>query len=74
VPIEELALGRERRMCEALLTLHAIADEACASLGVALDDGDSGGAERFHPDELDVGVEQRPRFSVRACCADQLES
>ena len=29
------------RMCEALLTLHAIADEACAGLGAALD-GTSG--------------------------------
>jgi hypothetical protein len=42
VPIEELALGRQHRVCEALLTLHAIADEACAGLGVALD---SSGAE-----------------------------
>src|SRR5215469_5657244 len=33
----ELAEGRDWRMCEALLTLHAIADEACAGLGVALD-------------------------------------
>jgi hypothetical protein len=37
VPIEELALGRERPLCDALLTLHAVADEACAGLGVALD-------------------------------------
>jgi hypothetical protein len=36
-PLEELAMGRDSRMCEALLTLHAIADEACAGLGVALD-------------------------------------
>jgi hypothetical protein len=36
-PLEELATGRESRLCEALLTLHAIADEACAGLGVALD-------------------------------------
>ena len=33
-----------RRMCEALLTLHAIADEACAGLGVALDSSDGQGS------------------------------
>jgi hypothetical protein len=37
VPLAELAAGRQHRLCEALLTLHAIADEACAGLGVALD-------------------------------------
>ena len=36
----ELALGESPRLCEALLTLHAIADEACAGLGVALDAAD----------------------------------
>src|SRR5262249_16815005 len=42
-PLEALAEGRDWRLCEALLTLHAIADEACAGLGVALDtsDGDA---------------------------------
>src|SRR5262245_43837332 len=35
--LEDLAEGRDWRMCEALLTLHAIADEACAGLGAALD-------------------------------------
>jgi hypothetical protein len=34
--MEQIAQGREWRMCEALLTLHAIADEACAGLGIAL--------------------------------------
>lgn len=43
VPIEELALGREHRLCEALLTLHAVADEACAGLGVAVDSSDAEG-------------------------------
>jgi hypothetical protein len=42
VPIEEMALGQERRVCEALLTLHAVADEACAGLGVALDSSSTG--------------------------------
>jgi hypothetical protein len=37
MPLNELAEGRDWRMCEALLTLHAIADEACAGLGVSLD-------------------------------------
>jgi hypothetical protein len=43
VPIEELALGREHHVCEALLTLHAIADEACAGLGVAVDSANGDG-------------------------------
>jgi hypothetical protein len=41
VPLEQLALGGDQRACEALLTLHAIADEACAGLGVALDTFDA---------------------------------
>jgi hypothetical protein len=36
LPIEQLAKGEDWRACEALMTLHAIADEACAGLGVAL--------------------------------------
>src|SRR4029077_18013560 len=35
-PLEELSTGAEWDLCAALLTLHAIADEACAGLGVAL--------------------------------------
>src|SRR5262249_16867632 len=31
------------RLCEALLTVHAIADEACAGLGIALDSTDPRG-------------------------------
>ncbi len=42
VPLEQVELGRDHRLCEALLTLHAVADEASAGLGVALD---SSGAE-----------------------------
>src|SRR5262245_49932797 len=42
-PLEDLAEGRDWRMCEALLTLHAIADEACAGLGMALDKSDGKG-------------------------------
>ena len=37
VPLEQLASGSDWRLCEALLTLHAVADEACAGLAVALD-------------------------------------
>jgi hypothetical protein len=37
IPLSQLAEARDWRVCEALLTLHAIADEACAGLGVALD-------------------------------------
>jgi hypothetical protein len=43
VPLEHLAVERDHRVCEALLTLHAIADEACAGLGVALDTSDAEG-------------------------------
>src|SRR5262249_45120885 len=37
MPVEHLLEGRDWRMVEALLTLHAIADEACAGLGVPVD-------------------------------------
>jgi hypothetical protein len=36
-PLDDVAEGREWRLCEAILTLHAAADEACAGLGIALD-------------------------------------
>ena len=36
-PLNDLTEARDWRLCEALLTLHAIADEACGGLGVALD-------------------------------------
>ena len=34
-PLEELASGEAWRLCEALLTLHALADEACAGMGAS---------------------------------------
>ena len=37
LPLADLTHGRDWRVCQSLLTLHAIADEACAGLGVALD-------------------------------------
>jgi hypothetical protein len=43
MPLEDVAEGHDLRMCEALLTLHAIADEGCAGLGVALDRSDGKG-------------------------------
>lgn len=43
VPLEQVALRGDNRVCEALLTLHAIADEACAGLGVALDSSSAEG-------------------------------
>ncbi len=43
-PLERLTDAGDWRICEALLTLHAIADEACAGLGVALDAADGTGA------------------------------
>jgi hypothetical protein len=42
-PLERLVSGDDWRMCEALITLHAIADEACAGLGLALDRADAQG-------------------------------
>jgi hypothetical protein len=42
-PLSDLAEARDWRLCEALLTLHAVADEACAGLGVALDAGNAHG-------------------------------
>jgi hypothetical protein len=34
-PLNDLTQARDWRLCQALLTLHAIADEACAGLGIA---------------------------------------
>ena len=34
--LDELATGRAWRICQALITLHAIADEACAGAGVSV--------------------------------------
>ena len=41
--VEELATGRAWRLCQALLTLHAIADEASAGTGAAIADLPRGG-------------------------------
>ena len=42
-PLTRLGEAHDWRLCSALLTLHAIADEACAGLGVALDASDGDG-------------------------------
>jgi hypothetical protein len=39
-PFEDVTEGRDWRLCEALLTLHAIADESCKGLSVAFDYGE----------------------------------
>src|SRR5215467_7187876 len=36
--LDELATGQAWRICQALITLHAIADEACAGTGVTVAD------------------------------------
>ncbi|MEP6560805.1 MAG: hypothetical protein ABJD68_06970 [Nakamurella sp.] len=70
MPVGQLADGQDWRVCEALLTLHAIADEACAGLFVASDRSDGqgcgyrargrelllrkGSLARFHPQLLRV--------------------
>lgn len=38
-PLEQIARGEHARLCQALLTLHAVADEACAHLSIAFDHG-----------------------------------
>jgi hypothetical protein len=37
IPLGRLTEGDDWQLCQAVLTLHAIADEACAGLGVALE-------------------------------------
>jgi len=52
-PLSDLSDGLDWQLCEALLTLHAIADEACAGLGIALDAaGPDGARYRAHGREL----------------------
>jgi hypothetical protein len=43
VPLAQIASRGDWRLCEALLTLHAVADEACAGLAVALDSSHADG-------------------------------
>ena len=44
MPLSRLGEAQDWRVCEAILNLHAIADEACAGLGVALTASDGYGA------------------------------
>jgi hypothetical protein len=52
MPLEHLAAGHDWRMSEALLTAHAIADEACAGLGGALGSDGKGCIYRARGREL----------------------
>jgi hypothetical protein len=44
LPLADLVQGRDWRVCTALLSLHAIADEACGGLGTATERADGRGA------------------------------
>jgi hypothetical protein len=64
LPLEDLAEGRDWAVCEALLTLHAIADEACAGLGSASARADGrGAAYRGRARELLARTGSLARFS-----------
>jgi hypothetical protein len=66
LPLEDLAEGRDWRVCEALLTLHAIADEACAGLGSASACTDGrGAAYRGRARELLARTGSLARFPAR---------
>ena len=66
LPLEDLAEGRDWRVCEALLTLHAIADEACAGLGTASTGATGrGAAYRGRARELLARTGSLARFSPR---------
>jgi hypothetical protein len=65
-PLERLAAGGDPRLNEALLTLHAVADEACAGLGVALDSSDAlGCVYRARGRELLARTGSLARISTR---------
>jgi hypothetical protein len=66
MPLEDLAQGLDPRVCVALLTLHAMADEACAGLGVALDTSDAvASVYRARGRELLVRTGSMARFDPR---------
>jgi hypothetical protein len=64
-PIEDVASGQAWRTCEALLTLHAIADEACAGMGVTIGRraGPAGVAYRARGRELLARTRSMSRIS-----------
>jgi hypothetical protein len=65
VPLSDLTEARDWRLCEALLTLHAIADEACAGLGVAVDAANADGVRyRARARELLARTGSLARFPV----------
>ncbi|HEX8855383.1 MAG TPA: hypothetical protein VF752_07255 [Thermoleophilaceae bacterium] len=66
LPLEDLAEGRDWRVCEALLTMHAIADEACAGLGSATAGANGrGAAYRARARELLATTGSLARFPPR---------
>ena len=52
MPMRDLTEARDWRVCEALLTVHAVADEACAGLGVPLTGAGAGCVYRARGREL----------------------
>lgn len=52
VPLDDIASGDAWRVCEALLTLHALADEACAGLAAGTPAPDAGVLFRARMGEL----------------------
>jgi hypothetical protein len=68
-PAGHLTEGGDWRLCEALFTLHAVADEACAGLGIAVDTSDGQGCQyRARGRELLVrtgSLARIPRHLVR---------
>jgi hypothetical protein len=66
-PLEHLSDASAWRMCQAVLTLHAIADEACVGLGSALDaPGEPGLVYRARARELLARTGTLARISSRA--------
>jgi len=66
LPLEALAEGRDWGVCEALLTLHAVADEACAGVGSASARADGrGAAYRGRARELLARTGSMARFAPR---------
>jgi hypothetical protein len=66
-PLDRLTDASDWRVCQAVLTLHAIADEACAGLGPALDaSGGGGSVYRARARELLARTGTLARISSRA--------
>ena len=69
LPLDQLAQGQAWPLCQTLLTLHAMADEACAVLSGLTDVSvflRNGSAARIHAPTAAAGVSVgiRPRHSI----------